>query len=660
MTRRLLLASFLLALAAVPAAAQGEWDLSPTDRGNLTISRAGERHWRGSLAYRTEEPDPTLLGAPHIAIEIAYKGGEGEALPPVVLDEDGGDRPAARLDLSIEGYTRAVLFSRQPPYPFGAVEPQFRSLEYILFLEGEGAYYTFGYDAGLTSNRSQDEAFDRFSLSIHEALSRKDAGGASRTFLVRESLDFLARKDPLAAHHLLRFEEIAVESGGKNTPVFPVPGARPTAGVPWARVKIPVRPGEPATLLFRAGATERQAFVDRVSDPVEKPAAGALVRVVEELYTGEKRVHEATADAEGRARLAVEGFDNPMRKEVSLAYPPDSATDHQPTFGYLFHRWGRPEEARLDTGEIELAPFPEGDDEARIQEALIANLFAHYDPDVNQFRKVRRTNSTDELPFFLVSLLEWKKLGGELGERVASSSIERMRRTYTGLPDSFYFQKYLLGILPKDEVKKVLEAKVAAYELYPPTRWTLEWADDLLAALKVAELEKDESFLPLAGRLADGLADRIGRQPDPSTQRQDRAEGWLNGDRKATRPHADAIVALARAHLILGKDSYLDAAFAQADHLLDSHGMGGAVRLARIEASEDDSRAFFASQLAPVALAYELLAGRFGDRAARHLAAKNEIRAAFLRVLSTRAAKLELRDHIEMIRFFFHLYPQGA
>ncbi len=652
------LAVLLLAAALPSAADDAPWSLANPEAGSLAISRDGEQHWHGTLVYKPSEPDPSLLSTPQVPIEIAYKDPVGDTPSPVTLDGQGTQARVPPLSLRVPGYDQAVLFARRTPYVLTTPEPTYRSLEYVLFLENETTYVVFSYDAKLTSNRAAEEVHDRFSSTLAEALAKADAAAARRSFLCEEALRFLSRKDALAAHHQLSFEQVVAEFDGRTETVFPRPDEAGSV-IPWSRVPLAIEPGKPVRLVFRVRAAERQAFVDRVGDPVDKAAAKAIVRVEEPRFDGTKSTFEAIADEAGIAKLSIDGFGNEMKKDFSVQYPLELGLDHQPTFGQFLLRWGRPLEGHLDTGVFPLPTFPEADDDAAIQGALIETLFSYYDPDANQFRKGQRTATTEELPFFAATLIKWRKLGGELGSRVATGAIQRFRKTYAHHDDYFVFQKYLLGVVDAAAAKTVLTARAAEYTSYPPDRWTLEWADDLLAAISLSEMEKDSSFLTVAETLADGLVARIRQQPEPSTfHRGGPDEGWTTGDAKPTRPHAHAAVALARAHTHLEKEGYLSTAFDQGDHLMDAHGIKGPIRL-KIEASSGEKGTFLPSGLASVGLAYEYLE-RFGGRGKRCGEANAQIRKAFLRVLRTKGDRLELRDLLEMTRYFFDYLPTGA
>jgi hypothetical protein len=304
-------------------------------------------------------PEGTGLAPPAPGIDLENPRGIREGAPRL-----RGERDLSPIVLEIEGVGTATLRTDfdQRQVQQRALAPNL-SQPFLLEVSRGDASWRFRYDSGLEQWDASAPTEDGVSQPVLAAWGRRDAEALAETRFFQAVRDLLQSDVPLASRTQLVMEDLRF--AGKTVPL---------------KGKLHYLPGPPKSGKLSVRLTRRdfQALPELVEDRGSRGAVGTKV-LARALGSGSPQRFEATVDAEGLASIALEA-PGPRRLRVEV-----TGTQGPRAFTFAAWRWGRAEEAWLDSGRPPLPALAAGTPEKDRLEILLKRILDAYSPDDGNF-----------------------------------------------------------------------------------------------------------------------------------------------------------------------------------------------------------------------------------------------------------------------------------
>lgn len=522
-------------------------------------------HWKGTV------PFAALATELEVRINLAQRLEVPDLLPSGPMPEVG---PVWTLEFG-EDPVYVYRFQRAPRgLDAFASDPLYRAT-LCVYLERGGHRYLFLLrgDPGL-----RDQALVRFRAGFRELNAAYEAGrlGELAEGPLGEAVrGFLKGRKPLARERRLVLAEAVAEVAGKLRPLL-VDGGRTPDGVPTARAALPAGPGKVLGLALRFEVEARDVYPTRMVDRSAAAGKGIAVRL-RLPGAGRPRELAVRTDADGWVELPELAIESPRAltgRAVKRGKPPLELQLSLPL------RWGRPLEPSLDSPTPTLAPPREAARPADLIATILRDLAASWDPDTGELREPSpggRLVPGAELALAL------SRLGPGLPfvDDLADEAARRARAARPGEAGFDPVEAWLLGDLDPAAMEAALEAQLEANEAEGPGIWTEDQARGLERFARALALRPAPALAGSVTRMAEALAARIDSEPEPTWRYRafQRPIKTFRANADVAHPHADAILALARASAIVaepGTRSWLwRVADGQARHLLERHPLDG-------------------------------------------------------------------------------------
>lgn len=314
-------------------------------------------------------PEGTGLAPPAPGIDLEHPRGVTEGSPRA-----RGARDLSPLEVEVGGVGTATLKTDfdQRQVQQRVLAPNL-SQPFLVEVAAGDARWRFRYDSGLEQFDPNSPTEDQVSQAVLGAWGRRDEVAVADTVLFRAIRKLLTSQDPLAGRTQLTVVGLALdgEDAPRHGKLYHLPG--------------PPRSGALTLRLERHDWHARPALVE---DQGARPAAGVTVRAAGLGSSPKVRV-EGASDAEGVVTLGLTAPDaRRLRFDLSGPNGTREAT-------WAAWRWGRPEEAWLDSGRPRLEPLEVGTPDSKRLASVLGRILETYSPDDGNFHGPQGSSGLD-------------------------------------------------------------------------------------------------------------------------------------------------------------------------------------------------------------------------------------------------------------------------